>query len=212
MSLKGIEVKELLLKLSEVMTENKEYLTELDATIGDGDHGLNLHKGFTAMVDKIRDDSGCDIGDMLKKSGLALVSSVGGASGPLYGTAFMKASIKVSGKSQIDLKDFLEMLQAALEGVKLRGKAEIDDKTMVDAIEPALNQLKKSLDNGENSIDTLFKVKEAAYKGADHTMEIIAKKGRASYLGDRSLGHKDPGAASSALIFETIYDYVKSKG
>ncbi|MBU3210582.1 dihydroxyacetone kinase subunit L [Clostridium algidicarnis] len=212
MSLKGVEIKELLIKLSEVMTKNKEYLTELDATIGDGDHGLNLHKGFTAMVDKIKDDTGEDIGDMLKKSGLALLSSVGGASGPLYGTAFMKASMKVQGKSEIDLKDFLEMLQAALDGVKLRGKAEIDDKTMVDAIEPALNQLRESLANYESPIDTLFKVKEAAYKGANHTMDIIAKKGRASYLGDRSLGHKDPGAVSSSLIFETIYDFVKSKG
>ena len=211
MSLTGLQVKDLFMKLNEVMAKNKEYLTTLDATIGDGDHGLNLDKGFTAVVDKIKDEAGSNIGDMLKKVGMALVSNVGGASGPLYGTAFMKAAVDVNGKSQVDLKDFGNMLQSALEGIKMRGKAELDDKTMVDSIEPALNQLKKSIDEGDNAVDALFKVKEAAYNGVEHTKTIIAKKGRASYLGDRSIGHQDPGATSSALILETIYEYVKSQ-
>ncbi|EDS76797.1 dihydroxyacetone kinase, L subunit [Clostridium botulinum C str. Eklund] len=209
MSLTGKQVIDILGKISEKIEENKEYLTELDASIGDGDHGLNMTKGFKAVVDKLKDDDGSNIGNILKKAGMALVSNVGGASGPLYGTAFMKAGAKLNGKSQIDVNDFLEVLKEALEGIKMRGKADIDDKTIIDALVPAMDVLQKSLNEGKNDLDILKDVKDAAFKGVEHTKEIIAKKGRASYLGERSIGHQDPGATSCALILEAIYEEVK---
>lgn len=209
MSLTGKQVIDILGKISEKIEENKEYLTELDASIGDGDHGLNMTKGFKAVVDKLKDDDGSNIGNILKKAGMALVSNVGGASGPLYGTAFMKAGAKLNGKSQIDINDFLEALKEALTGIKMRGKADIDDKTMIDTLVPAIDVLEKALNEGKNDLDILKDVKDAAFKGVEHTKEIIAKKGRASYLGERSIGHQDPGATSCALILESIYEEVK---
>ena len=206
MSIQGKKVIEILEKISEKIDENKAYLSELDAAIGDGDHGLNMSKGFKAVVEKIKDDDGNDIGGILKKSGMALVSNVGGASGPLYGTAFMKAAVSVNGKSEIDINDFAKMLDEALEGIKMRGKGQADDKTMIDAIEPALKSIKEGIDSGLETKEILKATKEAAYKGVEHTKEIIAKKGRASYLGERSLGHQDAGATSSAIILETIYE------
>ncbi|GAB6150095.1 MULTISPECIES: dihydroxyacetone kinase subunit DhaL [Clostridium] len=209
MSLTGKQVIDILGKISEKIEENKEYLTELDASIGDGDHGLNMTKGFKAVVDKLKDDDGSNIGNILKKAGMALVSNVGGASGPLYGTAFMKAGAKLNGKSQIDINDFLEALKEALTGIKMRGKADIDDKTMIDTLVPAIDVLEKALNEGKNDLDILKDVKDAAFKGVEHTKEIVAKKGRASYLGERSIGHQDPGATSCALILESIYEEVK---
>jgi dihydroxyacetone kinase-like protein len=206
MSIQGKKVIQMLKKISEKIDENKAYLSELDAAIGDGDHGLNMNKGFKAVIEKIKDDDGSDIGGILKKSGMALVSNVGGASGPLYGTAFMKAAVSVNGKSEIDINDFAKMLDEALEGIKMRGKGQADDKTMIDAIEPALNSIKHGIDQGLEAKEILKLAKEAAYKGVEHTKEIIAKKGRASYLGERSLGHQDAGATSSAIIIETIYE------
>ncbi|NOW03706.1 dihydroxyacetone kinase subunit DhaL [Clostridium beijerinckii] len=206
MSIQGKKVIEILEKISEKIDENKAYLSELDAAIGDGDHGLNMSKGFKAVVEKIKDDDGNDIGGILKKSGMALVSNVGGASGPLYGTAFMKAAVSVNGKSEVDINDFAKMLDEALEGIKMRGKGQADDKTMIDAIEPALKSIKEGIDSGLETKEILKVAKEAAYKGVEHTKEIIAKKGRASYLGERSLGHQDAGATSSAIILETIYE------
>jgi dihydroxyacetone kinase-like protein len=211
MSINGIEVIEILNKISEVIDENKAYLTELDASIGDGDHGLNMSKGFTAVKEKLKDDSGSNIGETLKKAGMALVSNVGGASGPLYGTAFMKASVVVNGKESIDINDFVKMLEEALAGVKMRGKGEAHDKTMIDALAPALDSLKAAIKAGLSSEDCLYKAKEAAKEGVEYTKTIGARKGRASYLGERSIGHKDPGATSSFLILDTIYNEIKKR-
>ena len=204
--MQGKKVIQLLVKISEKIDENKAYLSELDAAIGDGDHGLNMNKGFKAVIEKIKEDDGSDIGGILKKVGMALVSNVGGASGPLYGTAFMKAAMSVNGKSEIDINDFAKMLEDALEGIKMRGKGQADDKTMIDAIEPALNSIRNGVAQGLEVKEVLKLAKEAAYKGVEHTKEIIARKGRASYLGERSLGHQDAGATSSAIIIETIYE------
>jgi len=206
MSIQGKKVIQVLVKISEKIDENKAYLSELDAAIGDGDHGLNLNKGFKAVIEKIKEDDGSDIGGILKKAGMALVSNVGGASGPLYGTAFMKAAMSVNGKSEIDMSDFSKMLEDALEGIKMRGKGQANDKTMIDAIEPASNSIKHGIAQGLEAKEVLKLAKEAAYKGVEHTKEIIARKGRASYLGERSLGHQDAGATSSAIIIETIYE------
>ena len=206
MSIQGKKVIEILRQISEKIDENKSYLSELDAAIGDGDHGLNMNKGFKAVMEKLKDDDGSDVGGILKKAGMALVSNVGGASGPLYGTAFMKAAMIVNGKAEIDINDFAKMLNEALEGIKMRGKGQAEDKTMIDAIEPALNSINEGIEKGLEVKEILRAAKEAAYKGVEHTKEIIAKKGRASYVGERSIGHQDAGATSSAIMLETIYE------
>lgn len=208
MSISGTQVIQILNKIGEVIDENKAFLTELDAAIGDGDHGLNMSKGFSAVKEKIKDDSGSNIGDILKKTGMAVVSNVGGAAGPLYGTAFMKAAAAVNGKDSVDISDFVRILEEALAGVKMRGKAELGEKTMIDAIEPALEALKTSVTSGLGTIEALEKAKDAALEGVEHTKKIIATKGRASYLGERSIGHQDAGATSSYLILNTIYEEV----
>ncbi|MGL5328424.1 MAG: dihydroxyacetone kinase subunit DhaL, partial [Peptostreptococcaceae bacterium] len=147
----------------------------------------------------------------LKRVGMTLVSTVGGASGPLYGTAFMKAAPVLNGKFEINMDDFISSLDAALEGVKMRGKSVAGEKTMIDALEPALNSLKESKEQGLSAIESLEKAQNAALEGVERTKEIKATKGRASYLGDRSIGHQDAGATSSYLILKTIYECAKGE-
>lgn len=211
MSIKGTEVIQIINKIADVISENKLYLTELDATIGDGDHGLNMSKGFEAVREKLADDNGENIGNIFKKIGMTLVSTVGGASGPLYGTAFMKAAPVVNGKNEINLDDYINVLEASLEGVKMRGKAILGEKTMIDSIEPALNALKKAKSEGKSDIECLNESQMASLEGVEKTKEIIATKGRASYLGERSIGHQDAGATSSYLILKTVYECIKGE-
>lgn len=203
------KVIEILIKVSEKIDKNKEYLTELDAAIGDGDHGLNMSKGFNAVSDKLKAEEDDNIGNILKKTGMTLVSNVGGASGPLYGTAFMKASMALKDKNEIDINDFLSALKLALEGIKSRGKSTEGEKTMIDALSPAIKSMEDSIKNGDSYIEVLEKGKDAALEGVEFTKSIKATKGRASYLGDRSIGHKDPGATSCFYILETIYEEAK---
>lgn len=205
----GSKIKEILKSINKVLDDNKLYLSELDAKIGDGDHGLNMNKGFKAVVKKIDTMPDDDIGNIIKGSGMALVSNVGGASGPLYGTAFMKASISVAGKSEISIEDFIKILEEALGGIKMRGKSTLGEKTMIDALEPAIIQGKISLDKGLSSKEILFNIQNSAYEGMISTKNIIATKGRASYLGERSIGHQDAGATSMYLILKTIYEEIK---
>lgn len=209
MSISGLQVISILNKIANVIEENRSYLSELDAAIGDGDHGINMNKGFNAVIEKLRGHNGNDIGDILKKTGMALVTNVGGASGPLYGTAFMKAAVEVNGKENMDIEDFIKILEAALGGVKMRGKAERGEKTMIDSIAPAIDAMKEALKAGLMPIDILKASKDAAIKGVEYTRTIIATKGRASYLGQRSIGHQDAGATSSYLILNTVYEAVK---
>lgn len=203
------KVIEILIKVSEKIDKNKEYLTELDAAIGDGDHGLNMSKGFKAVSDKLKAEEDDNIGNILKKTGMTLVSNVGGASGPLYGTAFMKASMALKDKNEIDINDFLSALKLALEGIKSRGKSTEGEKTMMDALSPAIKSMEDSIKNGDSYIEVLEKGKDAALEGVEFTKTIKATKGRASYLGDRSIGHQDPGATSCFYILETIYEEAK---
>ncbi|WP_338596425.1 dihydroxyacetone kinase subunit DhaL [Clostridium baratii] len=203
------KVIEILIKVSEKIDKNKEYLTELDAAIGDGDHGLNMSKGFNAVSDKLKAEEDDNIGNILKKTGMTLVSNVGGASGPLYGTAFMKASMALKDKKEIDINDFLSALKLALEGIKSRGKSTEGEKTMIDALSPAIKSMEDSIKNGDSYIEVLEKGKDAALEGVEFTKTIKATKGRASYLGDRSIGHQDPGATSCFYILETIYEEAK---
>ncbi|SCP94953.1 dihydroxyacetone kinase subunit DhaL [Anaerobium acetethylicum] len=206
MVVNGKKLIEILDRIADVIEENKLMLTELDAAIGDGDHGINMSRGFHAVREKLKDDDGSDIGIILKKAGMALVSNVGGAAGPLYGTAFLKAGAVVEGKQTVDVADLENMLKSALEGIKMRGHAEPKDKTMVDAAEEALNALNSSNAAGESPQQAIKAAVDAAYLGLENTKDMIARKGRASYLAERSIGHKDAGAASFALILKTIFD------
>ncbi|SHE73509.1 dihydroxyacetone kinase DhaL subunit [Thermoanaerobacter uzonensis DSM 18761] len=196
-------------KIVEVIKENKEYLTELDAAIGDADHGINLDRGFDAVKQKLTTLSETtDIGTILKTIGMTLVSTVGGASGPLYGTAFMRAGQVVQGKNELSEEDIVKIFEAALDGIKQRGKAEAGDKTMIDSIEPAYKALKDSLDNNIALPEALNRAANAAKEGMEYTKNISARKGRASYLGERSIGHLDPGATSAYLMIKSFSDVV----
>lgn len=195
-------------KIAAVIEENKQYLTDLDAAIGDADHGINLDRGFKAVKEKLPQFLNKDLGTMLKGVGMVLVSTVGGASGPLYGTLFMRMGQATSGKMTIDENDIVRMLESGLEGIKARGKAQAGDKTMIDSLEPALNELKKSLKNGLELPEALNRAVNAASYGVEFTKEIAAKKGRASYLGERSIGHQDPGATSSYLMLKAAAEVI----
>ncbi|MBP1888444.1 dihydroxyacetone kinase-like protein [Clostridium moniliforme] len=208
MSLNIEDVKKIILAMNDVINDNKEELSELDAVIGDGDHGHNMAKGFSKVKEDLENNSYNDIGTLLKKVGIDLVSNVGGASGPLYGTAFMKAGASLSNKEEMNINDFSNSLEEAVKGVKMRGKANIDDKTMIDVLEPVSNLIKDLTETNDDKKDIFNKAVAKAYERVEYTKDIIAKKGRASYLGERSIGHKDPGAQSSYLLIKCISDNI----
>ncbi|WP_349948162.1 dihydroxyacetone kinase subunit DhaL [Lacrimispora sp. BS-2] len=186
------------------MEEHKEELTELDQPIGDSDHGINLARGFEAVEKKLPELAGKDIGTILKTVGMTLVSTVGGASGPLYGSAYMKAGMALAGKNEMDQKDFLEMMKAAADAVMQRGKAVAEEATMLDAMLPALKAMEEADAAGASAKDMLDAGVRAAWAGTEHTKDLIATKGRASYVGERGLGHQDPGATSFSYMLEVI--------
>lgn len=182
----------------------KDYLTQLDNEIGDGDHGINLARGFEAVEKKLSSLAGGDIGALLKGVGMQLVSTVGGASGPLYGTAFMKAGMACKGLTELDGPAFVKAMEAAVDGIKMRGKATEGEKTMLDALCPALKVMQDEVAAGKSLKEALQDAAAAAEKGVEYTKTIIATKGRASYLGERSLGHQDPGATSSLYLLQVL--------
>ena len=186
--------------------ENKDYLTRLDSAIGDADHGANMDRGFAAVIDKLPSVADKDIGAILKSSGMTLVSTVGGAGGPLYGTWFMRAGMALDGKSEVTAEDLLAAFQAGLAGVQQRGKATTGEKTMVDAMTPACQAMQASLASGADTAAALEAAATAAEQGMVDTIPMLATKGRASYLGERSIGHQDPGATSSAMLFRCAAD------
>ena len=186
--------------------EHGAYLTELDSAIGDADHGANLIRGMDAVLAAISPDPPEAAGDLLKKVGMTLVTSVGGASGPLYGTFFLRMATACGDTLSLDGPALLASLQAGLEGIVARGKAEAGDKTMYDALAPALAAFSASLDSGASVADAARAAADAAAAGRDATEPMQALKGRASYLGERSVGHLDPGAASSALLMAALAD------
>lgn len=188
-------------RTQEAVAEHRVELIELDRQIGDGDHGENLDRGFTAVV-KALDETECEtIADVLKLVAKTLMYTVGGAAGPLYGTAFLRAA-KEADKERIDAAGVLTMLTAALGGIQARGKAVKGEKTMVDAWYPAVDAAREIAGPDEDGVATLEAAAKAARAGAEATKPMKATKGRASYLGERSIGHLDPGAVSSALILE----------
>ncbi len=195
-------------KMKEDIIENKAFLTELDNVIGDGDHGINLARGFSKVEEKYAAMEGKDIGTILKTVGMTLVSTVGGASGPLYGTAFMKAGAYLNGKMEMDFPMFIGALKEATAGIKLRGKSTTGEKTMLDAIVPAINAMEENFEQTGDAKQALQAGVKAAEEGVEYTKTIIATKGRASYLGERSIGHQDPGATSFTHILTVIANEV----
>jgi dihydroxyacetone kinase-like protein len=198
-------------RAAKLISNNKEYLTELDSAIGDADHGINMDRGFQTIAKNLKSLEDKDIGSVLKSSGMFLVSSVGGAGGPLYGTAFMQAGSVLAGKFEIDSQDILQALEAALKGIIGRGKASKGDKTMIDAIDPAIEAMKKALSNGSEVVEALEEAASAAEQGMKETIPMLAIKGRASYLGERSIGHQDPGATSSCLLIKLMAEMAQEK-
>jgi dihydroxyacetone kinase-like protein len=185
------------------IAEQKEYLTDLDSAIGDADHGINMDRGMRAAVAKLDSVPPGDVGNLFKTVGMTLVSTVGGAGGPLYGTLFLQLGSATAGRPEIDEGDWLEALSAAGTGGQARGKAEPGDKTMLDALMPARDALAEAVQEGANFSDALRRSTEAAESGMKATIPLVARKGRASYLGERSAGHQDPGATSSYLLLKT---------
>ena len=202
------QVLEILHAIGEKISEEKLFLTELDNVIGDGDHGINLARGFAEVEKKRPMREGKDIGTMLKTTGMALVSTVGGASGPLYGTAFMQAGKALAGKTELDAQDLVTILDAFVAGVQLRGKSVAGEKTMLDAMIPARDAVKAALDAEKSAKEALSDGVAAAEQGVEYTKTIIATKGRASYLGERSLGHQDPGATSFTTMLRVVAEHV----
>ncbi len=195
---------------AQAITENRDYLTSLDAAIGDADHGANMNRGFNAVMTKMPDLTRQDIGSILKNVGMTLISTVGGAGGPLYGTLFMQAGATSNGKMELSPEEFVALLDSGINGVIKRGKAEPGDKTMIDALNPALEALKNGVSQGHSFPDALKDSVEAARKGMEATVPMVARKGRASYLGERSAGHQDPGATSSYLLLKAAGDVLAS--
>jgi dihydroxyacetone kinase-like protein len=191
---------------ADVLGQNRDYLTQLDAAIGDADHGANMDRGFKAVMAKIQDVKDQDIGTISKTIGMTLLSTVGGAGGPLYGTFYLQIGMKSAGKMELNLEDWTQALDAAIGGVVMRGKAELGDKTMVDALTPAVESLKQALNDSTPIGEALKDSAEAAKQGMVDTIPLVARKGRASYLGPRSAGHQDPGATSSYLILQAAAD------
>jgi dihydroxyacetone kinase-like protein len=193
--------------IKEAIDCNKEFLTELDREIGDSDHGINMARGFDAVLNKLSAEPQLDLAAGLKKIGMTLLSTVGGASGPLYGTAFMRAAVPAQGKAEVDKVLIAEMLQAAIQGIKDRGKAVCGEKTMLDSLEPAYNEFLRGIAENKEVLECMELACSAAEEGVEYTKTIIAKKGRASYLGERSLGHQDPGATSVLVIIRALTDF-----
>lgn len=186
-----------------VIAENKDYLTGLDSAIGDADHGINMNRGFQAVLTKLPAFENQDIGSIAKNIGMVLISTVGGASGPLYGTLFMQIGKETAGKLELTLSDWTAAIDSAVNGVMMRGKANLGDKTMLDTLIPALNTLKACSANDTPLADALSASEKSAEKGMLSTTPLVARKGRASYLGERSAGTQDPGATSSYFLLKT---------
>ena len=182
------------------IAEHREELVRLDTAIGDGDHGTNMNRGMSASLERLEGGADADIGAVLKTVAMTLISKVGGAAGPLYGTLFLQMGTSAAGKTELDLAGFADALEAGVAGVQKRGRAEPGEKTMVDALLPAVAALRAAAGEGAALPDALQRAEDAAHEGMLATTPMEARKGRASYLGPRSVGHQDPGATSSYLL------------
>jgi dihydroxyacetone kinase-like protein len=206
------EVLDFIRVYADKMAEHRQELTDFDQAIGDGDHGINMSRGFKAVMEKLPTVSDKNIDDILKAVGMTLVSTVGGASGPLYGTAFMKAGAAVKGKEELSDEDVILAFDEAVGGIQFRGKAVQGEKTILDSMIPAINAIKASIAAGKSMSEALVDAETAAWDGVEYTKTIIATKGRASYLGERSIGHQDPGATSMAYVFQAAKEVAAKAG
>jgi dihydroxyacetone kinase-like protein len=193
-------------KLAQIYAENRDNLTDLDAAIGDADHGINMNRGFSAVAAALDDNPPADISSLLKAVAMTLIKTVGGASGPLYGTFFLRAAAVCQGRENLAAADVVAFFDAGLAGVVQRGKAELNDKTMVDALNPAVAAMRKRAEAGAGLSEILAAAAAAAESGMQNTIGLQARKGRASYLAERSIGHQDPGATSSFLLVQAASD------
>jgi phosphoenolpyruvate---glycerone phosphotransferase subunit DhaL len=191
-------------RFHELVIKNQVELTELDSAIGDADHGINMARGMTAVIDKLDGEQPVLANDLFKTVAMTLVTSVGGASGPLYGTFFLRLAGAAGPAIELDADALHTALRAGLTGVVERGKAEPGDKTMVDALSPALDAMEVVIKKGGDLVAAVAAARDAAAAGRDATLPMVARKGRASYLGERSAGHMDPGAASTSLLFDAL--------
>lgn len=198
-----------LARFRDLVTEQQGYLTELDSAIGDADHGSNMTRGMTAVMDKLGAAPASAADELFKSVGMTLVTSVGGASGPLYGTFFLRMGMTAGPATELDGAALSAALRAGLEGVVARGKAEAGDKTMFDAMAPAVDAWDETLGGGGDLVAAASAAFAAAEVGRDATEPLVARKGRASYLGERSAGHLDPGATSTTLLFEALVEELK---
>ena len=196
-------VRSWLLTFAQEVADHRDLLTRLDAAIGDADHGANLDRGLTAVVAALEGVDSAAPGELLQVTGMTLVSAVGGASGPLYGTLFLRMSTSAGDEDALTPEQFAAALRAGLDGVVARGRAQAGDKTMYDALAPACDALDEAIGEGLELSEALTRAAEAAQAGRDATIPMLARKGRASYLGERSVGHQDPGATSTALLVTT---------
>ena len=193
-----------LLTYAERVIENEDHLTELDTAIGDADHGANMRRGMGKLQERLQEEMPADdIGAFLRSVAMTLINGVGGAAGPLYGTFFLRAATSPTNGRSVDLAQLIQMFRYGLDGLQQRGKAQADDKTMIDAIQPAVEAMEAALAAHQSAAVVLAAARQAAHLGMKHTIEIEAKKGRASYLGPHSIGHQDPGATSAYFLFET---------
>ncbi len=190
--------------LCDTMEQEKDYLSELDGAIGDGDHGVNMAKCFREVSKKLLESRDKDIGAILKNVGMVALNSVGGAMGALYGTFFLRLAQESAGKTEIDLGDYVRMFKAAEKGILEIGKASVGDKTLVDTLSPAVRALEKSKEQGKSLPGALSEFERAAQKGMESTKDLIARIGRASRLGERTLGHQDAGATSCYFILRAF--------
>ncbi|CAI1132920.1 PTS-dependent dihydroxyacetone kinase, ADP-binding subunit dhaL [Serratia marcescens] len=210
MALTKQQVVDWLMRCGEVFSRERDFLTQLDTEIGDADHGLNMNRGFNKVVEKLPSVADKDIGFILKNTGMTLLSSVGGASGPLFGTFFIRAAQAANAKQSLDLAELHQMIQEGVEGVVMRGKAEPGDKTMCDAWWPVVESLGQSAQQNLSVAEALQRAADSAERAVESTITMQARKGRASYLGERSIGHQDPGATSVMLMMKTLAEVAGS--
>jgi dihydroxyacetone kinase-like protein len=193
-------------RFRDLVIKNQTELTELDSAIGDADHGSNMARGMTAVINKLDQGRSPHVNDLFKTVAMTLVTSVGGASGPLYGTFFLRFAGMAGPTIELDAEGLDMAFRAGLAGIVERGKAEAGDKTMVDALSPALDSMEAVIKSGGDLDAAVTAARDAAAAGRDATVPLVARKGRASYLGERSAGHMDPGAASMSLLFDALAD------
>ncbi|HFF9779375.1 MULTISPECIES: dihydroxyacetone kinase subunit DhaL [Serratia] len=210
MALTKQQVVDWLMRCGEVFSRERDFLTQLDTEIGDADHGLNMNRGFNKVVEKLPSVADKDIGFILKNTGMTLLSSVGGASGPLFGTFFIRAAQAANAKQSLDLAELHQVMQEGVEGVVMRGKAEPGDKTMCDVWWPVVDSLGQSAQQNLSVAEALQRAADSAERAVESTIIMQARKGRASYLGERSIGHQDPGATSVMLMMKTLAEVAGS--